>query len=831
MSDHSSGDERRAGSEDSYAKKKRDDRKEKSSSRRDDRERDRSGYESDNIKRRHHRLDSDDYGDYRSSRRDTRYDDDDDYSLRSRSRSRSRSTGRSRSRTRSRSRSRQRELERREEEPRVSGDELGAGSDRGDKEKPKENSGNWERVGGKGRGGRAKENTQRKNGWGQKGRTYEPYDNNRGHGSGHENRSHGGGYDNRGLSGMDGPREPWKPDISAELVNTPSNIFQGCNFHICKTGFPKLPINTLDLVKTHGGKLCPDPSARHCNYVVIPLGTNLPANTVLPIDRHLPSSQWPVHTGDQRPGVGWYIEGLVRFFSRVVGPVPPDEQRKPRIVLRQEWLVDCVRVGRILGEEDGWAGWEVKSTYDPKLVFTASPHPVSKDNRYEPSPHHSGGGGPSDLASRVNGGGARMSGDYQRRDSGMRKNDMGSGRDDDGGTWRNAGESSVPPEFFEKGDANPESYQSPSVTPSLAARIQPPVVKDEPALSSKFTPIASLQRVDPPTAPVPDYSYPNPAPLGPAPPTAEPPSTFRPSATISSTPSRYAPAAPIPIASYTPTPVRPVQPAVNSTTLPPAARLFSVSGLVAMTFCVEGPPMSRKTTEMLITRTGGGVIAHRDRAMFTVLPIAKDQPVVEPEFLAILDELATDPTRAVISQDWLMECIEAEVLVPIADYVAQAATEVPAAAPTTVPAAVPAVPISVTETAPVDSVGQKRRAEEELRERVKRSMLERQNSEEKSSTVPSRSLGGALDLRGVQEAHYVAMEAVIQRLRSWQLESGWDSLLEVLGISSEPVETEHQLRYVDDLFLRYGKELALNVPNLDIPSLMTLWKQNMPSLS
>ncbi|KAK6909203.1 hypothetical protein I203_103220 [Kwoniella mangroviensis CBS 8507] len=118
-------------------------------------------------------------------------------------------------------------------------------------------------------------------------------------------------------------------------------------------------LNLMDKIKYHGGSLSVKPNASYVTTVLIHLPQTYPRHTVLLIDRPR-----------EIPNIGeWTRDELVQHLAKVsTTEDSPVYQYGRKRVLRIDWAEECLRDGRLRGENESWGGWEVRATYDPKLV-------------------------------------------------------------------------------------------------------------------------------------------------------------------------------------------------------------------------------------------------------------------------------------------------------------------------------------------------------------------------------------------------------------------------------------------------------------------------------
>ncbi|WVQ66779.1 uncharacterized protein L199_004970 [Kwoniella botswanensis] len=96
--------------------------------------------------------------------------------------------------------------------------------------------------------------------------------------------------------------------------------------------------------------------------------------------------------------------------------------------------------------------------------------------------------------------------------------------------------------------------------------------------------------------------------------------------------------------------------------------IFARGLLLPLGFHVFGSVRERKFIELAITRTGGGVIVPEPQATIHILPLSPTELLIEPEHSRIVREISSDPTRAVVSADWVNDCIETDRLLSLDEY-------------------------------------------------------------------------------------------------------------------------------------------------------------------
>ncbi|WWD03857.1 hypothetical protein V865_001913 [Kwoniella europaea PYCC6329] len=96
--------------------------------------------------------------------------------------------------------------------------------------------------------------------------------------------------------------------------------------------------------------------------------------------------------------------------------------------------------------------------------------------------------------------------------------------------------------------------------------------------------------------------------------------------------------------------------------------MFARGLLLPLGFHVSGSVRERKFIELAITRTGGGLIVPEPQATIHILPLSLTELLIEPAHSRIVREISSDPTRAVVSADWVNDCIETDRLLSLDKY-------------------------------------------------------------------------------------------------------------------------------------------------------------------
>ncbi|WWC92008.1 uncharacterized protein L201_006962 [Kwoniella dendrophila CBS 6074] len=115
------------------------------------------------------------------------------------------------------------------------------------------------------------------------------------------------------------------------------------------------------IIESYGGSIYPIPSKLEVQIILIDLPESQPRcqNYLIPLDNN---SIWmDPEKLDQEEG--WTPELLIRYFEDTIRDSVRIKGRK--VVLGYEWIKTCLKVQKVLGQEDDWGGWRVRGTYDP----------------------------------------------------------------------------------------------------------------------------------------------------------------------------------------------------------------------------------------------------------------------------------------------------------------------------------------------------------------------------------------------------------------------------------------------------------------------------------
>ncbi|WWC72289.1 uncharacterized protein I206_106251 [Kwoniella pini CBS 10737] len=418
---------------------------------------------------------------------------------------------------------------------------------------------------------------------------------------------------------------------SIRKTSTGTRFFNNLSFCIHSSGGEgdwrrKDEIDRLrEMIRYHAGTVSRSPSSKEVSHIILPLNSE--------------------HQQD------WMDNDIIRYFAQNVGFVPEEEAlnaNKKKIVLRQEWLDECIRQNRIVGLSDHYAGWEIKGTHDPQFVNITpfgEPH-LSFDefqadtatrqlsaHQAEMSPLKSQGFGLKAESQDVPPIMSDRSGETSLNYPFVRRDDRYPEIQDEQNSNQ---QRPTEVQEEEEEDSKPHIVEvSRPETPELPSTDPLPI----PPLSSRI----SSQFVDPIRAISPDSQI------------ESPELTSR--GSIPNKKSRL---------SSVDTPSVSSQ-SITTDLLGRSKGVFG-SGVLPLGFHVIGNSRERRSLEMLITHTGGGYIIPKSQATIYVFPIPLGEIPTNPDHLEIIDYISSNPTQAVVTEDWIYDCIYAKRLLSLDEY-------------------------------------------------------------------------------------------------------------------------------------------------------------------
>nr|XP_018999884.1 uncharacterized protein I203_07409 [Kwoniella mangroviensis CBS 8507]OCF63345.1 hypothetical protein I203_07409 [Kwoniella mangroviensis CBS 8507] len=481
----------------------------------------------------------------------------------------------------------------------------------------------------------------------------------------------------------------------------------------------------------HCGSISRTPSSSSVTHIILPLNPAYPQNVVLQILTTGPDLVSLEHQQD------WTDNDLIRYFACLRGRIPTEEPRavhlsKRKVLLRQEWVNECVRQDRVVGRFDDFAGWEIKGTYDPQHVnitpWGELPLPLQQPlytppatsnvppNPFESLMKRSNSSSSSlsapqsysniqdkhpvvPLAARLS---SRLAEDPSTRSRTIDQpekadspvQDPSNARktaDDDG----NATSMDLDGSAMREQPLRPKVEESGIMEMETADERPPEIENPTTAQLSNDEDIKPLidegVKIDtrPETPDLPSQQHlPMNIPPPPTPPMTASNIIGRDDISVTSVKKHQLDMR----TTATPSPQpRPIMQPVNLSTpqwhsepnlddITPSSSyvedrpkirpegIFAKGLLLPLGFHVSGSARERKFIELAITRTGGGVIVPEPQATIHILPLSPTESVIEPEHSRIVREISSDPTRAVVSADWVNDCIETDRLLSLDEY-------------------------------------------------------------------------------------------------------------------------------------------------------------------
>ncbi|OCF61494.1 hypothetical protein L486_01142 [Kwoniella mangroviensis CBS 10435] len=488
---------------------------------------------------------------------------------------------------------------------------------------------------------------------------------------------------------------------------------------------------TFYTIRYHSGSISRTPSSSSVTHIILPLNPAYPQNVVLQILTTGPDLVSLEHQQD------WTDNDLIRYFACLRGRIPTEEPRavhlsKRKVLLRQEWVNECVRQDRVVGRFDDFAGWEIKGTYDPQHVnitpWGELPLPLQQPlytppatsnvppNPFESLMKRSNSSSSSlsapqsysniqdnhpvvPLAARLS---SRLAEDPSTRSRTIDQpekadspvQDPSNARktaDDDG----NATSMDLDGSAMREQPLRPKAEESGIMEMETADERPPEIENPTTAQLSNDEDIKPLidegVKIDtrPETPDLPSQQHlPMNIPPPPTPPMTASNIIGRDDISVTSVKKHQLDMR----TTATPSPQpRPIMQPVNLSTpqwhsepnlddITPSSSyvedrpkirpegIFAKGLLLPLGFHVSGSARERKFIELAITRTGGGVIVPEPQATIHILPLSPTESVIEPEHSRIVREISSDPTRAVVSADWVNDCIETDRLLSLDEY-------------------------------------------------------------------------------------------------------------------------------------------------------------------
>ncbi|KAI9634195.1 uncharacterized protein MKK02DRAFT_38868 [Dioszegia hungarica] len=159
------------------------------------------------------------------------------------------------------------------------------------------------------------------------------------------------------MSALDSNHNQPSSQRASKLTKT-SKMFEGISFYFeLEYSLTIAGVRDAATVRCRGGLIVPHPTPQATIIVDTPRAH--PRKLVLQVPQAPPQ-------GDTT------TSGLVARYGGFVGVSAPYGPRG--VVLRSDWVEACERVGKVL-RDDFYAGWEVRGTWDPRLVTKIPPPP------------------------------------------------------------------------------------------------------------------------------------------------------------------------------------------------------------------------------------------------------------------------------------------------------------------------------------------------------------------------------------------------------------------------------------------------------------------------
>ncbi|WWD19918.1 hypothetical protein CI109_104390 [Kwoniella shandongensis] len=624
----------------------------------------------------------------------------------------------------------------------------------------------------------------------------------------------------------DDDRRDMTPDERARqrdkaLLSLPSTVFRGYTFCIHTEDNERVATKArlLHFIKLHGGEAFPLPAATRTTHIIVAVDPDLRKDLVLPL---IPSRR-DDHTSSST-STRWELPDIIRHLAYQAGPSGAKERGR-KVVVRSDWLEACVRAGRILGAGSGYDGWEIRGTSDPRLencprsivcdgkydfyphYFPRSPSPIARARRPVTPPRPS----VSPTASSVlhNWDNHAGEGSYSSRHDGPSAIEQ-----------HDSAQSPSGPQALPRG---PISSWSPTQTSNVTPPKVSQSIPQDPRIQAKLL----LQAEQSETSKAPRMQFSTP----PLSSTECFQSGFQPlTVTTSSCSTMNEFTGDMTVAT----------PILSGDT--PSTKTNSSSGnqqgvfmrdFLPISFYIEGDGASSRFVEIAITRVGAGFITTKDKAIIILLPLAKGEMATNPTHIRLIDELADDRSRAVLSTDWALHSIEKDELIPKAEYIVKKASAPANHSITSSPLALqelpspamapPSPPLTMTSPIKREELLGKRSYPDAITransvERNKRPLLQSTRSDsmiEQKDAWKHSYFGSQLVLDETIDNYGKPLSILLERLSKWDQMSGAEGLKARLGVTDADIDSRSRsVGHLLDIIEKYSWKIESLLPGI-----------------
>ncbi|WWC64881.1 uncharacterized protein I303_107495 [Kwoniella dejecticola CBS 10117] len=448
---------------------------------------------------------------------------------------------------------------------------------------------------------------------------------------------------------------------------THSRFFNDFTFYVCSFGGEgdwrsKYEIERIiRIIKRHGGSISRSPSSHEVIHIILPLNPGYPQDVVLQVDAFGPDLISLEHQQE------WTDNDIIRHFARTAGgSSSPDKvagyKGKKKVVLRGEWLDECERQDRVVGTFDEYAGWEIKGTYGPQFVNITpfgEPHIPFEMRKLRST---------SDIRDALDLSSAHelsQSSPFNHLGSSLRPVTIDK--------LQRTGDPSDPTHHREEmmstaGHAEVNGDSASTELQVTDAEEVKPILTEDSRPNTPELPAAHLEQSAPSMPAQNASSWASVVPSQAATPRSQVDQSDIASLVPSPTKQSRLSSVDTPsISSFSQS-----QTHLHSGPSGTAAEQEAVfaSGILPLPlgFHVVGSSRERRSLGMLIMHTGGGFIVPKSEATIHVLPLPMEERVSDPAHLEIIEEVATKPTQAVVSEDWVYNCISNKHLLSLDEY-------------------------------------------------------------------------------------------------------------------------------------------------------------------
>ncbi|WWC95073.1 hypothetical protein V866_001925 [Kwoniella sp. B9012] len=187
------------------------------------------------------------------------------------------------------------------------------------------------------------------------------------------------------------------------MNNTPRDhwLFAGLTFYVQPICNPMIRSDStnaqyehvIESIRRNGGTIVPSPTYSCLTHIIL-THTSYDTDEIYDVGR----KRKDTHTIKWLDDNGWATFRLLENFGEIVNSPHRNthlnssfrhghghghellggHRKMAVVVVKKDWVYDCIRLGRVLGEEQNWFGWKVKGRYPADAIGSESARPHSR---------------------------------------------------------------------------------------------------------------------------------------------------------------------------------------------------------------------------------------------------------------------------------------------------------------------------------------------------------------------------------------------------------------------------------------------------------------------